>query len=144
MGDFTVVGLRVVRAAARHGSFSVAAERLGYTQSAVSRQIGLMEQAAGRPLFERQARGVRPTEAGRIVLAHAETMLAELIATQHDLRELSALPAGRLRVGGFSSAMAALIPRTIAAFARQEPQTQGAVARGAERGFADLNREGPP
>ena len=57
MSEFTVVGLRVVREAARHGSFSVAAERLGYTQSAVSRQIALMEQAAGQALFERQARG---------------------------------------------------------------------------------------
>jgi DNA-binding transcriptional LysR family regulator len=61
MDEFTVVGLRVVREAARHGSFSTAAERLGYTQSAVSRQIGLMERAAGRALFERHARGVRPT-----------------------------------------------------------------------------------
>ncbi|MFI6518255.1 LysR family transcriptional regulator [Spirillospora sp. NPDC050679] len=114
MGEFTVVGLRVVREAARHGSFSTAAERLGYTQSAVSRQIALMERAAGRALFERQARGVRVTEAGRLVLRHAETVLAELDAARAGLSELGERP-GRVRVGAFSTAMAALVPRAIAA-----------------------------
>ncbi|MDP4505730.1 LysR family transcriptional regulator [Nonomuraea turcica] len=124
MSEFTIVGLRVVREAARHGSFSTAAERLGYTQSAVSRQIALMEQAAGRALFERHARGVQPTSAGRVVLRHAETVLGELDAARQELYDLDARPRGRLRVGAFSTAMAALVPRAIAALAEQEPQAQ--------------------
>jgi DNA-binding transcriptional LysR family regulator len=142
MGEFTVLGLRVVREAARHGSFSTAAERLGYTQSAVSRQIALMEQAAGRALFERHARGVQPTEAGRVVIRRAEAVLGELDAVRQDLHDLDARPPGRLRVGAFSTAMAALVPRAIAALTVQEPFTQvplregmsprllGAVAKG--------------
>ncbi|GLZ29042.1 LysR family transcriptional regulator [Lentzea sp. NBRC 105346] len=115
MSDFTVAGLRVVREAARHGSFSAAADRLGYTQSAISRQIALMEQAAGRPLFDREARGVRPTEAGRIVLRHADAVLGELDAARQSLQDLTH-PAPVLRVGAFSTAMAALVPRAIAAY----------------------------
>ncbi|MET7768294.1 LysR family transcriptional regulator [Nocardia sp. NPDC005366] len=140
MGEFTIVGLRVVREAARCGSFSTAAENLGYTQSAVSRQIALMEQAAGRVLFERHARGVRATEAGRIVLRHAETVLGGLGSARQELDELSARPPVTLRVGAFSTAMAALVPRAVAATAPRlariplregtSPRLISAVARG--------------
>lgn len=135
MSEFTVVGLRVVREAARHGSFSMAAERLGYTQSAVSRQIALMEQAAGQALFERQARGVQPTEAGRVVVRRAEAVLGELHAARQDLQDLGARPPGRLRVGAFSTAMAALVPRAIAALVRQEPHTQVPLREGVSPGL---------
>jgi len=66
--DLTLTGLRVVLEVARTGSFSATAERLGYTQSAVSRQIAGLERAAGTPLLERRHDGVRLTPAGRIVL----------------------------------------------------------------------------
>lgn len=140
MGEFTIIGLRVVRAAARTGSFSTAAENLGYTQSAVSRQIALMERAAGRALFERQARGVRATEAGRIVLRHADAVLGGLGAARQELDDLAARPPATLRVGAFSTAMAALVPRAIAATAPRltriplregtSPRLLSAVARG--------------
>lgn len=124
MGEFTVLGLRVVREAARHGSFSTAADRLGYTQSAVSRQVGLMEQAAGRPLFERLARGVQPTAAGRVVLRHAEAIFGQLDAARQDLYDLDAGPPAKLAVGAFSTAMAALVPRAIADLATRQPHAR--------------------
>ena len=71
MSELTLVGLRVVQEVAARGSFTAAADALGYTQSAVSRQVAAMEQAAGAPLFERLARGVRPTGAGNVLLRHA-------------------------------------------------------------------------
>lgn len=111
------------------------AERLGYTQSAVSRQIALMEQVAGRALFERQARGVVPTQAGLIVVRHAEAVLGELHATRQDLEDLGVRPPGRIRVGAFSTAMAALVPRAIAALVRQEPQTQVPLREGVSPGL---------
>ncbi|MGY5206588.1 LysR family transcriptional regulator [Nocardia gipuzkoensis] len=130
MDEFTVAGLRVVREAAACGSFSTAAENLGYTQSAVSRQIALMERAAGRALFERHARGVRPTEAGRIVLRHAEAILGELEHARHNIRHLAARPAGRLRIGAFSTATAALVPRAIAATAVRDRQLRISLREG--------------
>jgi DNA-binding transcriptional LysR family regulator len=124
MAEFTVVGLRVVREAARHRSFSTAAERLGYTQSAVSRQIALMEQAAGRSLFERRARGVALTDAGRVVVRYADAVLEELAAARGELRDLADRPPARLRVGAFATAMARLVPRAIAALVRSRPGTR--------------------
>ena len=71
MSELTLAGLGVVLEVARTGSFSAAAERLGYTQSAVSRQVAVTEKAAGAPLFERHARGVRLTSAGEVLVRHA-------------------------------------------------------------------------
>ncbi|WP_174187032.1 LysR family transcriptional regulator [Nocardia barduliensis] len=130
MDEFTVAGLRVVREAAACGSFSTAAENLGYTQSAVSRQIALMERAAGRPLFERHPRGVRPTEAGRVVLRHAEAILGELEQARHNIRHLAVRPAGRLRVGAFATATAALVPRAIAAAAARDRRIRISLREG--------------
>lgn len=141
MGEFTILGLRVVREAARCGSFSAAADRLGYTQSAVSRQISLMEQAAGHPLFERLARGVTPTAAGQIVVRHAEAVLAELDSTRDQLDRLIAGPPATVRVGAFSTAMAALVPRAVAATPARVPLREGTTPRlltAVARGRLDL------
>ncbi|MFG1792230.1 LysR family transcriptional regulator [Nocardia sp. NPDC049149] len=121
MSDFTVPGLLVVREAVRTGSFSAVAERLGYTQSAISRQVSLMEQAAGRQLFERHARGVRPTDAGLTVARHAETVLEALEKMQGELRDLSSQVPARVRLGAFSTATAALVPRAIAIAQQHNP-----------------------
>ncbi len=94
-----------------------------------------MEQAAGQALFERQARGVQPTEAGRVVVRHAEAVLGELRGARQDLQQLSARPRGRLRVGAFSTAMAALVPRAITALVTQEPQTQVSLREGVSPGL---------
>ncbi|QIS15867.1 LysR family transcriptional regulator [Nocardia arthritidis] len=130
MGEFTIAGLRVVREAAATGSFSTAAEHLGYTQSAVSRQIALMERAAGKPLFERQARGVRPTEAGRILVRHADAVLGELDTARQDLSDLESLAPVRIRVGGFSTAMSALLPRAIATLVARHPAARVPLREG--------------
>ncbi|MEV0251496.1 LysR family transcriptional regulator [Nocardia sp. NPDC050712] len=129
MGEFTVIGLRVVREAARAGSFSRAARRLDYTQSAVSRQILLMEQVAGRPLFERLPRGVRPTAAGRIVLRRADAVLDALDAARDELHDLRQRP-GRIRVGAFATATAALVPRAIAAVSHRYPGLEVGLREG--------------
>jgi DNA-binding transcriptional LysR family regulator len=133
MAELSVVGLRIVREVARRGSLTAAAERLGYTQSAISRQLALMEQAAGRELFERHARGVRLTEAGEIVLRRAEAVLAGLEATRQELEDLGARPRGRVRVGAFSTALAAVVPRAIAAFSARQPGTQVVLREGSSR-----------
>jgi DNA-binding transcriptional LysR family regulator len=130
MAELSVVGLRVVREVARAGSLTNAARRLGYTQSAVSRQIAQMELAAGQTLFERYARGVRPTDAGEIVVRHADAVLAELEATRQDLEDLRARPRGRVRLGAFSTAMSALVPRAIATFTSRERRAEVVLREG--------------
>ncbi|MEU4746163.1 LysR family transcriptional regulator, partial [Actinosynnema sp. NPDC023658] len=78
--DVTVTGLRVLREVAERGTLTAAAAALGYTQSAVSRQIAALEHAVGAVLLERRRDGVRLTDAGHVVLRRAVTVLAELDA----------------------------------------------------------------
>jgi DNA-binding transcriptional LysR family regulator len=118
--DVSLVALRVFREVAERGTLTSAAAALGYTQSAVSRQIAGLERAAKAPLLERRPDGVRLTEAGHIVLRRAVTVLDEIDATG---RELAGLPAraGTVRLGWFTSAGAVLLPRAIAALRRSHP-----------------------
>jgi DNA-binding transcriptional LysR family regulator len=113
MANLTLVGMRVLREVAARGSFTAAAESLGYTQSAVSRQVAGMEAAAAAPLFERAPRGVRPTDAGQVLLRHAGHVLDQVDAAQRELTGLRELATGRLRVGAFPTAVAALLPRAL-------------------------------
>jgi DNA-binding transcriptional LysR family regulator len=121
VSELTLVGLRVVREVAAQGSFTAAADALGYTQSAVSRQVAAMERAAGSPLFERLARGVRPTAAGRILLRHAAVALERTDAAALELRGLRDRLEGRLAVGAFPTALGVLVPRAVAALGREHP-----------------------
>jgi DNA-binding transcriptional LysR family regulator len=119
--DLTLTGLRVVLEVARTGSFSAAAERLGYTQSAVSRQVAVTEKAAGTPLFERHARGTRPTPAGAALARHAGKALDEIAAAGQELAGMRDRLAGRLVVAGFPAAAASLLPRAIARLTAAHP-----------------------
>lgn len=113
MADLTLAGLRVVRAVAAHGSFTAAASSLGYTQSAVSRQVAAAEAAVGAALFERASRGVRPTAAGTLLLEHAGAVLERLAVAQGELERLKDPAATRLRVGAFPTALSELVPRAL-------------------------------
>ncbi len=117
----TLVGLRVVLEVARSGSFTAAAAALGYTQSAVSRQVGSMEAAAGTPLFARGARGVRPTAAGDVVVARAARVLGEVDGAALELAGLRDRLAGRLAVGAYPVAAAVLVPRAVARLRGRHP-----------------------
>jgi DNA-binding transcriptional LysR family regulator len=130
MADLTLVGLRVLREVAARGSFTAAAGALGYTQSAVSRQVAAMEAAAGAPLFRRASRGVRLTEAGRILLRHAGGVLDQLDAAQRELAGVRGAVTGRLRVGAFPTAVAALLPRALAAFGALQPGVDVSLREG--------------
>src|ERR1700704_6830987 len=90
--------LAALGAVASEGSFGRAATRLGYTQSAVSQQIATLERIVGERLVERPG-GPRPislTEAGRLLLRHASSIVARLQAAQADLQGLRAGGAGKL------------------------------------------------
>jgi len=125
--------LTVFQEVARRGSFTGAAEALGYTQSAVSRQILTLEGELGAALFDRLPRGVRLTEEGRCLLPHAEAVTDRLGAARDDLRALRDLAAGHLRVGVFPTADAALMPEAIAAFRIAHPKVVVSLAEGLVR-----------
>lgn len=118
--DVSLVALRVFREVAERGTFTAAAAALGYTQSAVSRQIAALERAAGNQLLERRREGVVVTAAGQVVLRNAAAVLDRIDATA---RELAGLPAegGTVRLGWFPSAGAVLVPRAVSAVRRTHP-----------------------
>ena len=121
MSEFTVTGLRIVHEVAVTGSFTRAAEVLGYTQSAVSRQVAAMETAAGAPIFDRGRRGVALTPAGQVLVRRAGEILADIAATEHELAGLRDRLAGRLTIGAYPTAAMALVPRAMAQVASDHP-----------------------
>ncbi|SRR6266545_81593 len=113
--------LEVFQVVVRHGSITAAARSLGYTQSAVSRQVAALEAEVGARLLDRLPRGVALTQEGRCLLPHAEAVLDRLVTARRELDALRGLGAGRLRVGAFPTAVAALVPRALAAFRERHP-----------------------
>ncbi|WCN82103.1 LysR family transcriptional regulator [Micromonospora sp. LH3U1] len=122
--------LQVFRAVAEHGSITAAARSLRYTQSAVSRQIAALEAETGSPLLDRLPRGVALTEQGRCLLGHAEAVLDRLDTARRDLAALRDLSTGRLRVGAFPTAVAALVPRALASFKSDHPEVALSLVEG--------------
>ena len=116
-----VTWMRTLREVAERGSFSAAAQEMAFTQPAVSRQVALLERQAGVPLVARTRQGVRLTEAGRLLVGHADAIIARLDAAEEQLAELAGLKRGRVRVGAFASALAHLAPRAVAAMRERHP-----------------------
>jgi DNA-binding transcriptional LysR family regulator len=120
--------MRVLREVAVRGSFSAAAEALSFTQSAVSQQIAALEREAGTSLVQRNARGVRLTEAGEALVRHAEAILARLGEAEAELEAIAGLRGGRLRLAAFESACASLMPSAIAEFRGAHPGVELSLA----------------
>jgi DNA-binding transcriptional LysR family regulator len=116
--------LATLRALAEEQSFSAAAARLGYTQSAVSQQIALLERLVGQRLVERSAgnRAVKLTEAGRVLNAHAEAIAARLAAAKADMEALASGRGGRLRVGTFQTVGARILPEALRRLLSEWPE----------------------
>jgi DNA-binding transcriptional LysR family regulator len=141
--------LLALEAVAREGSFGKAAASLGYTQSAVSQQIAMLERILGQRLLERPG-GPRPvslTEAGRLLLTHAEAIAARLAAAQADLNALGAGEAGTLHVGVFQSVGQRVLPEVMRRFREAWPKVHVTLSESAndtellglvERGDLDL------
>ena len=116
--------LRVLREIARRGSFTAAAEALSFTPSAVSQQMTVLEREARTRLFERGARGVRLTEAGVALAAHAEAILTRLDDAEAELHALAGRRAGRLRFGSFPTATGAFGAAASETFRRRYPEIE--------------------
>ncbi len=141
--------LAALQAVATEGTFGRAAKALGYTQSAVSQQIATLERVVGTRLLERPG-GPRPvslTEAGELLLRHANGILARLHAAQADVAALSEGAAGKLRVGAYQSVGARILPELLRRFGAAWPQVEVTLRESAndfalvaevERGELDL------
>ncbi len=107
--------VEIFRAVAHAGSLAAAARQLHVTQPAVSQQVAALERQVGAPLVVRTTRGIRLTEAGRVLLVHADAVAARLRSAADELAALAALQTGTVRLAAFPSAAATLVPAALAA-----------------------------
>jgi DNA-binding transcriptional LysR family regulator len=132
------------------GTFSAAALRLGYTQSAISQQVASLERAVGAPLLERPGgpRRVRLTAVGESLVVHARAVVARLHAAQADIAMLLAGERGTLRVGVMQSVGTKVLPLLLGRFREEWPGVEldaeetvayAHLARGVESGLFDLS-----
>lgn len=116
--------LRLFDAVARHGSFSRAAEELHVSQPAVSKGVREFEAQIAAPLFERGPGGVRLTEAGEVMVRHAQAVFAAERAAEEDLAALRGLAAGLLRIGASTTVATYVLPALLGRFHRDHPRVE--------------------
>ncbi|MFF4585817.1 LysR family transcriptional regulator [Streptomyces sp. NPDC001388] len=113
--------LRTLDALARHGSVSAAAAGLHITTSAVSQQLAKLEREVGQRLLAKHGRGVRLTDAGRLLADHASRILSQVELAQSDLEAQRGQVAGELRISAFPTAARGLFPVALAALRKAHP-----------------------
>jgi molybdate transport repressor ModE-like protein len=122
--------LRVLREVADRGSFSAAADALSFTQSAVSQQIATLEREAGTTLVQRGPGGIRLTDAGQALVAHADAILARLADAEQELAAIAGLRGGRVRLASFPSAGATLVTKAVSRFRQRYPDVELTLTEG--------------
>jgi DNA-binding transcriptional LysR family regulator len=113
--------LQLLREVARRGTVRAAAEAMSITPSAVSQQLRILEHEAGAQLLERDGRRVRLTEAGEMLVRHADAITAAIVAAESELAASRSTLSGTLRLAAFPTAARALLPGVIAELGRAHP-----------------------
>ncbi|MGV9599235.1 LysR family transcriptional regulator [Streptosporangium sandarakinum] len=116
--------LRTLRAVADHRTVTAAAAALHLTPSAVSQQLVALEHEVGHRLLERDGRGVRLTSVGRILLGHANEVLAQLERAEADIAAYTTGTAGEVKVASFATAIGLVVAPAVGALRRKEPGIQ--------------------
>ena len=116
--------LRVLAAVARTGSVTAAARELNYSQPSVSHHLARLESETGAQLLQRVGRGIRLTEAGRVLAERAVEILGRLEAADAELASYVSLGSGRLRIAAYSTAIVSLLPPVVAQLSRDHAGLQ--------------------
>jgi DNA-binding transcriptional LysR family regulator len=116
-----VTRLRVLVAVARYGSVTGAARALNYAQPSVSHHLARLEAETGTKLIQRAGRGIRLTDAGRLLAERATEVIGRLDAAENELAVFNGLRAGRLRLAAFPSALGTIVPAAAAILHEQHP-----------------------
>lgn len=121
--DVEIRHLQALQAVATEGSFGRAADRLGFSQSAISQQIAALERVVGHRVFDRPggSRRVELTPIGAALLTHAQTILDQLSEAEREVETLLA-GGGRLRIGSFQSVSVKILPAVVGRILGESPQ----------------------
>jgi DNA-binding transcriptional LysR family regulator len=109
-----VTRLRVLVAVERYGSVTAAARALNYAQPSVSHHLARLEAETGIKLIQRAGRGIRLTDAGRLLAERAAEVIGRLDAAENELAAYTSQRAGRLRLAAFPSALGTIVPAAAA------------------------------
>jgi len=146
LGDLDLTSLRLFEAAVRLGSLSAAAAEGNIVVSAVSRRVAEMESLLGAPLLYRAVRGVEPTPAGRLLLAHAENLLRLAERVHDDMDRFADEHEGTVRLAANPSVILQFLPDEIAGFLAMRPRVRvdlreavsGEIVRDIRDGHVDI------
>jgi DNA-binding transcriptional LysR family regulator len=116
-----VTRLRILVAVARHGSVTAAARALNYAQPSVSHHLARLEAETGATLTQRSGRGIQLTDAGRLLAGRAEEILGRLDAAERELAAHVENRQERIRLAGFASALATIVPAALSRLAAGHP-----------------------
>ena len=116
-----VTRLRVLVAVARCGSVTAAARELNYAQPSVSHHLARLEAETGIKLIQRAGRGIRLTDAGRLLAERGAEVIGRLDAAENELAAYTGLRAGRLRLAAFPSALGTIVPTAAAMLRAKQP-----------------------
>ena len=137
-----IVRLRILAAIAAHGSVTKAAKQLNYSQPAVSHHLARLEAETGARLVQRVGRGIRLTPEGQHLARRAAEIVGRVDTTAVELAAMVGLRTGRVRVAGFQSALAALVPHAAATLRRDHPGIELHLTDAHPRVALDMLRDG--
>ncbi|WP_139925735.1 LysR substrate-binding domain-containing protein [Hymenobacter sp. DG01] len=134
MPDFR---LRVFQSVARHLSFTKAAQELYITQPAITKHIRELERTYGQRLFERRGNRVSLTEAGTLLLSHADEVAQLHQQLTEQLHNLHGEAAGRLRLGASTTLTQYVLPGILPGFQKRYPQVELTLLNGNSEQIAE-------
>lgn len=124
LARFDLVSIRLAVSCARTGSLTAAARESHLALAAASRRIRELEEALGDALFERHARGLRVTEAGRVFMRHGLDLLQSMQALGRELADLRQGIARHVRLAANTAAINQFLPALLARYAALRPQVR--------------------
>jgi len=119
--------LQLLREFEERGTLAAVAAALGYSPSAVSQQLALLEKDVATPLFEKAGRGLRLTDAGQTLARHARILLAAAETAAADLAALDGDVRGTVRAGGLQSAARRLLIPAVASMMTTHPNVRAEI-----------------
>jgi DNA-binding transcriptional LysR family regulator len=137
-----ILRLRILAAIAAHGSVTKAAKHLNYSQPAVSHHLARLEAETGARLVQRIGRGIRLTPEGEHLARRAAEIVGRVDTAAAELSAMVGLRVGRVRVAGFLSALATVVPHAAATLRREHPGIEMRLTEAHPRVALDLLRTG--
>ena len=137
-----MAGLRAMIAVADAGSYAEASNATGLTQPSLHRAVRDLSLALKRPLVERRGKGIALTEQGRRTARSFRLARAELEAGLSELAILGGRETGRIAIGAMPLCRARLLPKTVAAFHKEHPESEMVIVEGSFRELIEPLRDG--